>query len=277
MTASAFDSPPTVPRSLPLERKLPLLIFGVLSLVLLLSVVVSYYEVRAAAEVSAGERLLSLSRVVSSMAAEPLGARIALMRRAATDSFVIKALRTPDRQRGPEASRALALLARGADSLTPAELWTVDGRPIGARQARSADGASALSGRGPHVTRDCPTRPTSESSSRKAGERFFWAAVPVRQGSDLVGYIAQVRRVGANARGVQAMRELIGSEIRFFIRNADGDAWVDATGEPVARPTTSRAFSTGLQLLTYRDDGTRCSRRRPRFREHRSRSRSSSQ
>ena len=81
MTASTFDSPPVAPRSLPLERKLPLLIFGVLSLVLVLSLGVSYYEVRRAAQVSAGERLSSLSRVLSSMAAEPISMRIALMRR----------------------------------------------------------------------------------------------------------------------------------------------------------------------------------------------------
>jgi signal transduction histidine kinase len=226
----------------------------VLSLVFILSVGVSYFEVRRTAQITAGERLSSLSSVLSSMAADPINARLAIMRRVATDSFVARAFRTPGRPPSAEAVRALATLTRGADTLTPPELWTADGRPIGAVKLeipaeRQSFQIVVLSHQGISDTAHVGKLFVSE------GRASVWTAVPVRDGLDLIGYIAQVRRIGANARGVQAMRNLIGSQIRFFLRNADGDEWFRVTGESAPRPTKSASFGPGLLLLTHRDGG----------------------
>jgi signal transduction histidine kinase len=254
VTAPIFDSPPAAPRSLPLERKLPLLIFGVLSLILVLSVGVSYYEVRRAAQVSTGERLSSLSHVLASMSADPVTSRLALMRHVSADTAVAKALRTPDRPPSPEASRALATLIGRTDSLTPPELWTTDGRPIGAVRLETPSDLQRFQEDVRAHTRISDTAYVGKLFIA-GGHASLWAAVPVRQGGEIVGYIAQIRRIGTNGRVVQAMRDLIGSEIQLFIRNADGDAWFRVSGESVSGPTNVRPFGNGLQLMTHGDAG----------------------
>jgi signal transduction histidine kinase len=237
---------------LPLERKLPLLIFGVLSLVLVLSVGVSYYELTRAARASAGERLTGLSNVLSTIAAEPIGTRITAMRKVAQDSFVIRALRTPDRRIGPEATRVLSVLSGRGDSLTPAELWTADGRPVGEIRLEPSTDLQRFQDEVRSHTRIYDTVHVGRMFA-VGGRAALWEAVPVRQGPDLLGYVAQLRHIGTNPRAVQIMRDLIGSEIQFFIRNADGDGWFRVTGEVAERPRASRSFMRDLQLL---DRGT---------------------
>src|SRR6185503_20326270 len=61
---SAGDPASEPKGGLPLQRKLPLLILALLALVLAVSLVISYFTVRRAAEVAAGVRLSSLSKVL---------------------------------------------------------------------------------------------------------------------------------------------------------------------------------------------------------------------
>src|SRR5215467_15151972 len=82
--------------SLPLERKLPLLILAILTLVLATSLAISYYEVRRSAELSAAERVSNLSRSLASMMQQQTAARLASMRRIAADTTVQAAFATPD-------------------------------------------------------------------------------------------------------------------------------------------------------------------------------------
>jgi len=254
VTASTFDSPPVAPRSLPLERKLPLLIFGVLSLVLMLSLGVSYYEVRVAAEASAQERLASLARAVSSMAAEPISVRIGQLRRVAADSFVIKALRTPDRRPGPEASRALAGLTRN-DSLTAAELWAANGQPLGAVRVETPADLERFQGEVLAHNRISDTAHVGRLFVAE-GHAAYWVAVPVRQpGGDIVGYIAQLRRLGTNTSAVKAMSDLVGPEVQFYVRNSDGGSWFFGAGTIASPPTKSTPWgNSGLELLTHADE-----------------------
>src|SRR4051812_44364960 len=83
-------------RSLPIERKLPLLILGVLAFVLAVSLGISYYAIRRSAVLAASERLTSLSRVLGPMVQGPITSRLPLMIRAAHDSAVIKAFADPN-------------------------------------------------------------------------------------------------------------------------------------------------------------------------------------
>ena len=50
---------------LPLQRKIPLIVLALFGFVLGTGIVVSYFEVRHAAELAAADRLLSLSRVIA--------------------------------------------------------------------------------------------------------------------------------------------------------------------------------------------------------------------
>ena len=83
--------------SLPIERKLPLLILGVLAFVLALSLVISYYAIRRSTQIAAGDRLASLSRVIAQLYQQQTAARLTLMQQASSDTAILNALRHPER------------------------------------------------------------------------------------------------------------------------------------------------------------------------------------
>src|SRR5215831_828895 len=115
--------------SLPLERKLPLLILAILTLILATSLAISYYEVRRSAELSAAERLSSLSRSLALMLQQQTATRLANLRRVAGDTVVQRAFAPPGRPSSRGAVKALA--ATTTDSLSPPLLLTTEGRVIG--------------------------------------------------------------------------------------------------------------------------------------------------
>ena len=116
---------------LPLQRKIPLIVLALFGFVLGTGIVVSYFEVRHAAELAAADRLLSLSRVIASLSAQPLTQRVIVTRSVAADPAIVEALRSPGRPTGPAVRTALApLLAQRSDS-GAIGLWTRTGRPVG--------------------------------------------------------------------------------------------------------------------------------------------------
>src|SRR5512132_1538218 len=86
-------SAPATVRSLPLERKLPLLNLALFGVVLAVSMSISYYEVRRSALLSASDRLIGLSRVLAAIVEQQTNARLSSMRRVAHDTAVQGALR----------------------------------------------------------------------------------------------------------------------------------------------------------------------------------------
>ncbi|MEP6492714.1 MAG: ATP-binding protein [bacterium] len=241
-------------RQLPLERKLPLVIFGVLAAVLAVSVAVSYYEVRRSAELSAGERLSTLSRVLSTMLQQTTSARIATMHRIAGDSAVIAALRTPDHPPSPAAIRAMTALAARADSITPPELVTPDGRPVGrvkletpADQQQVREGIQAL-GSSPDSVHVSKVYAVDRHAS-------MWITVPVKENGQLLGYVVQERRISGAPRVLQPFRDLIGSDIGLYVRSAHDDIWIAADGSTMKAPTQSRPYQENLNIYTHGDRG----------------------
>jgi signal transduction histidine kinase len=239
-------------RSLPLERKLPLLNLGLFGLVLAASLSASYYEIRHSAELSAGERLLGLSQVLGSMVEQQINARLVLMRRIAHDSGVQRALRTPDR--APDADLVTktlgALIAAPTDSATPPQLWRPDGRPVGNLKLDVPADLQQL--------RDEVRHQASSDSGRVGrlyatnGRASIWIAVPVRQrDGQLLGFVAQERRINSNPRALQPLRNLIGSDIDFYFRNDGDNAWVLLTGASVSPPSDSRLLLDSLTVYTH--------------------------
>jgi signal transduction histidine kinase len=242
-------------RSLPLERKLPLLNLGLFALVLAASLSASYYEIKHSAEVSAGERLSGLSQVLGSMVEQQVNARLALMRRIAHDTGVQNSLRTPDRAVSAPVQKMLStLIAAPADTATPPQLWRADGRPIGSLRLDIPADVQHL--------RD-EVRQQGSSDSGRVGRLFatnghasLWMAVPVRQADgQLLGFIAQERRINGNPRALQPLRDLMGSDIDFYFRNADDRTWVLLTGASVAAPSASRRFLDSLTVYTHGNKG----------------------
>src|ERR671917_2218276 len=113
---------------LSLERKLPVLIFGLLLAVVAAQTWSAYREVRSAAESQALERLRRLGAQLAGSARTALTQRGVLERRVASDAAVLAFLRTPaDSARAREARLALQQLTPRGDSVTIAELWSVAG------------------------------------------------------------------------------------------------------------------------------------------------------
>ncbi len=249
----ADSSPPPVDarlRSVPLERKLPLLVLGLFALVLAATLAVSYYEVRTSAIETAGDRLRGVGQVFGSLVEQQTAGRLNLLRRVARDSAIQKVFRAPDRPLDPSAIRALAALsAAPADSATPPQLWDAHAQPLGTRRlepssdlSRFRDEVAAAANDSGHVTH-----------LRVAnGRASYYDAVPVR-GADgtLLGFVAQERRINVNPRALPLLRGLIGSDIEFYLRNADDNTWVQLTGAAAPAPTNIRPTAGGLGIFTH--------------------------
>src|ERR687893_645067 len=113
---------------LSLERKLPVLIFGLLLAVVAAQTWSAYREVRSAAESQALERLRRLGAQLAGSTRTALTQRGVLERRVASDPAVLAFLLAPtDSGRAREARRALGQLTPPGDSVTVAELWAAGG------------------------------------------------------------------------------------------------------------------------------------------------------
>jgi signal transduction histidine kinase len=147
-----------------------------------------------------------------------------------------------------------ALIATPTDSATPPQLWRPDGRPVGnIRLEIPADVQ--------HVRDEVREQAGSDSGRvgrlhAANGHVSLWMAVPVRQvDGGLLGFVAQERRVNSNPRTLQPLRNLMGSDIDFYFRNVDDDAWVLLTGTRVAPPSESRKFLDSLSVYTHGKKG----------------------
>src|SRR5215475_8655319 len=181
-------------RSLPLSRKLPLLILGVLTLVLTLSLGISYYTVRRATVLSASERLTSLSHVLSTSVQQMISTRTSAMLRASGDTAIINAVRSPGRPLSEAAAAALLPMQGRSDRLTPPELWTKEGRVVaGANQDQSGEDRQV-----PDQVRQLAASDSAFVSKLYLvdGHVAFWQGLPVRRFGESIGYIVQERRFG---------------------------------------------------------------------------------
>jgi len=235
--------------SLPIERKLPLLILAILTLVLATSLAISYYEVRRSAQVSAGERLTRLSRSLASLMEQQITGRLTAMRRVALDTNVQNAFATPDREPSVAAKRAMLSIMMPSDSLTPITLWTASGRLIGTlRLEQAADVERFRATLAEQIATSDSQHVTKLTSMN--GHAGSWQSVPVHKDGQLLGFLAQERRFTASPRTLQPFRDLIGNGIDFYIRNAGDSLWTQLSGLIVPPPARTAEFGDTLEVLT---------------------------
>jgi signal transduction histidine kinase len=249
--ASTASDPESELGGVPLARKLPLLIVSVLTVVLAVSLFASYFEVKHSAESSAAERLTGLSRVLGSLIEQQVSARVAIMRRVAHDTAVANSLLHPDNKPSPSTVHALAALSiTPADTATPAELWTADGRAVGAMSLQTPADAERL---GNELRRESqlPDSAFFGPLHHSGGRTSYLEAVPVRDVErKVIGYVVQERRFGTNPRALQPFRDIVGSGINVYLRNANNDFWVGLNGDVVNSPTSIDRPSDTLSTLT---------------------------
>ena len=239
------------PDSLPLERKLPLLVLGLFTLVLATSLIISYYEERRSAIETAGARLATLGQAFAAMTEQGVNQRLGLLRRASHDTAVVHALRTPAQPLSSKAIQALGTLyVTAADTATPPELWDARGQPLGdgahgleapedEHHVRDELIQAAAAGEAAHVTR---LRATN-------GRASYYIGVPVRDSSKLLGFVGQERRINFNPRALSSsvIRGLLGADLDFFFRNVGDNTWIRLTGATAPPPTNVQPALDSLQ------------------------------
>jgi signal transduction histidine kinase len=247
-------------RSLSLERKLPLLMTGVLVVVVAASLALTYRALTHSARVSIATRLSRAARQLSASAETALNTRAALVRQVADDSAIRALLDADARQPhnrvvGPAGvaddssagtiavREALAKLIPATDSQMPVELWSANGVLL-ARIGDTTRARLATEAKEPpdspawEADSDAFVRPDSMRVGRfyvADGRVFFGIWRPVYDGRRRIGLIAERHRVAASPRTARILRDLMGAEVTAHYANASGELWARLTGEPDAR------------------------------------------
>ncbi len=247
---------------LPLGRKLPLLISGLILLVLAAASGAAYVEVERSAWTTAKERVVSLAEQLANLTSGSIVARGAMMKRAATDTAVRRMLRSRgtgilDTTRG--VSEALERLAVPTDSAGVIEIW--DG--AGHTRARFAGRIARVADTADDAQR---TRLASRESGAggldsvrtgafyaRGDSVYAWYALPISDGGLATGFVAQRAKLARNAASASAergLREIMGPGIDLFLANATDSLRTTTTGAMSAQPPELKS-ATGP--VVYRD------------------------
>jgi signal transduction histidine kinase len=231
-----------------LERKLPLLMTGVLLVVLAAGVVVVDREGRRATAAVNSSKLQQTSVTVGGLIAQT-GPRIGIaLRPIARDTTVLRVLASgkPSRRDLAVIQDMLGDLSKpniANDSGLVTELRASDGRVV----ARAGDpGAEHVRPFGGVATgRDS----TAIGSLYQSGGRiYYWATVPVTLDGRRVGMLAQRRRINSQPETEKAITDLGGIPgISIFLANSDGSLWTTLGGRAIAPPShvdSSRVYDT---------------------------------
>jgi PAS domain S-box-containing protein len=224
------DSSSARRRGLSLDVKLPLLISSLLFAVLAVGVLLGYRGVRASAEGVAEARLKLISEQLSAILAPSIDQGVARLRTGARSPAALSFLTRPDAA-SERAARSLlegvrtpttrtmpvALLDRNRAPL----LVLVDSVRGDSVSAFSRDFIPSAEGMGPFF-----------ESGKLA---HFWIVSPVQRGKEVVGYVAEMGRLGGGSTAKQ-IQALIGNQISVFFADTVGGRWVTLDGEFVQAP-----------------------------------------
>lgn len=207
---------------LPLGRKLPLLISGLILLVLLAASGAAYVEVERSATATANERVTGLAGQLADMTRASVVARGAMMKRVASDTAVRRLLRsagTASLDTSPGVSGALERLVLPTDSTGLIEVWDHAGRPRARYPAGITSAADA-------AENDQRTRLAARESREAALDAvrtgpfygrhdsvYVWYVLPIVDGGLISGFVAQRARLARNATTAGAergLREIMG-------------------------------------------------------------------
>jgi signal transduction histidine kinase len=218
-----------------MQRRLPLLFFGLLAAVILSFGTSAYRGVRDAAMARAIERVASLARELAPTIARSTGPRSAALRTLARTAAVSDALRG----RVPLASLgALMSPRRGtADTLLVArELWSVNGqRRYASARVDTRDSMVLASLRRAAIT-DSSVRYSALYPVGR-GTRA-WAVTPVVASDSVLGTVAELRQITGSARTEETIRRLTGEDVRVYFTSRGTTDWATVVGTPIPAPFT---------------------------------------
>jgi signal transduction histidine kinase len=238
----------TTARGMSLERKLPLLMTGVLLVVLAAGVLVLDRELRRSAEVISATKLKENTIAIGKLI-EGSGASFASAVRPFTrDNDVITVLRdpTPSRRTLIRVQNRLAGLENHSlpqDSGLVSELWKGDGTVL----LRSGDSTAHLGRPAGEAVSTGPDAVSIGTFYSLNGRVYYWVTTPILDKGTRIGTLAQRRRVNSVEETEKSIRSLAGQSHIILLRNSNGSFWTTLGGRPVAPPTNPgelRGFPT---------------------------------
>ncbi|NUO93536.1 MAG: HAMP domain-containing histidine kinase [Gemmatimonadaceae bacterium] len=236
---------------------------AIVVIVIATSLILTYNALTRARIESTHDQLRRQARQLVITSEQSIKARTILYRQVANDSAVRAVLRAATRGAVPRggdpvsiiASVALLRLRTTPDSSLPIELWTTDGRRVlrvgneirDDSVGRLRPEMRALNGK--PVT-EIPTGRAGPDSLQygafyvSSGRVLFWTIVPIVDGRERVGYLAQQRAFGSTAQNRAMVRELLGNDAALNLHNATDQFWTNYSGEPIP-PVTGVDTATG--------------------------------
>jgi PAS domain S-box-containing protein len=243
-----------VRRALPLQLLLPLLTTAVVAGALSIGLVVTWATLRSSALDTARDRLTRAVHQLATVSAS--GVQQTKPRYAAVthNGEIRRALAAGPAIVTDTVQSLLKSLITPADSGMPVELWSADGRRVA---FAGTDVQLAIDSRPrPELPADHPALPRDGLDSIKPidslqfgqvyasnGRVYLWSVAPVVDRNTVSGYVLQQRRYGGGPQVERTLRELSGTSVSGYLRNADGKFWTTLGGTAVTPPRFSPAAS----------------------------------
>ena len=245
-----------------LERRLPLAMTGVLAVILVIALGLTYATLVRSAELAMRGRLQNAAMRLGTLLEGSTTTIRARVHTAALSDTLRLALSYANG--GTAVARAdSARIARGAqgvlgrllstaDSAVTAELWTADGQRIAyagkdLRSGVSVRDAAVDSDGGPAPHEGTEEMAPSDSVQMGSlyvdnGRAYFWVLASVLDGDTRLGYVARQYRLDGGGRADSTIRALFGSDVDAYFHSVRGDVWAPVGGglasPPVRRDTT---------------------------------------
>lgn len=248
-------SRPIILADTPLERKLPLIMGGVIVVMLAALLGITRATLYRSAEEAARAKLKHTGQLLSTIVDAQVDGQAAVLRRATSNPVYRGALGHGPKPSDTEVNRALSSVFVPADSGLSVVLLDAKRQPV----ANASLGKAVAPFEGGKVLPD----PASELVERRAdgfmlGEiyrvgnaAYSWQTMPVLDSGTTIGYIARQRR-STTTQMSAAARDLIGGDATWYARNRTGTIWIALPG-PIASPP-ERRIATDSGFTDYRPD-----------------------
>ena len=248
------EAPPGQPgRSASLERKLPLMISGLLVIVTAAFGFFAFTEVRQSALNAAQLQLSTIVLQTAGGLTTNFRTRESSMTGYAQSALLRRALsRTGTAAQNDSAARFLI------DRRTPndtATFWAqllvssggahrlVTGASPDAHDFQELDRTISQARSGPHMIVGSPYA--------KDSTMWYWSATPVSSGDEPLGYIAELRRIRASPANIdQTLKGFTGQDISMYYAAVDGDVWTGLRGVPIKPKFDPSALPDSFRLTT---------------------------
>ena len=224
------------------------------------SIAAAWLEVRRSAQAAAGARLEEVTEQLSgllSASTRQLRGRVSAL---AANVVVARHLRARDMRSG-DSVRALFRGLEGA-SVISVELWDSAGRPVLTTSASAPEASRA-------ETNDLLQLVSAQDSMDAFGplsilDSTLTSRVVARVGPAAApaGYIVEWLRIAETPATRRQLSELVGSDARILLANANGDLWSDMLGRVPPPPVRLESMS-GLATYERPDVGEQLAFARP--------------